>query len=92
MRTWWRRRRLLCPEVGRTLQSYLDGRVDDDWAARVRQHLEECRRCGLEASTYRELKAALGRREMALREDTLEHLRSFAAQLAAGNEETPPRD
>lgn len=90
MTTWWRRRPLLCPEVGRTLQSYLDGRVDEVWAARVERHLEHCRRCGLEASTYTELKAALGRREMALREETLERLRSFAAQLAAGKGEPPP--
>ena len=84
MRSWWRRRPLLCPEVGRTLQSYLDGRVDDEWAARVNAHLEHCRRCGMEAETYAELKYALGRRETTLREDTLANLRDFAAKLASG--------
>jgi anti-sigma factor RsiW len=41
--------------VGRTLQAYLDGRVDDAWAARVEAHLEHCRRCGMDATTYAEL-------------------------------------
>lgn len=88
MRTWWRRRALMCPEVGRTLQAYLDGRVDDDWAARVEAHLAHCRRCGMEAKTYSDLKEALSRREMALRKDTLENLRDFATRLASG--EVPP--
>ena len=83
MRRWWRRRSLLCPEVGRALQAYLDGRVDDDWAARVRAHLEHCRRCGLEATLYTELKAALARRERVLRPETLTNLQSFAAHLAS---------
>ena len=91
MRRWWRRRPLMCPEVGRTLQSYLDDRVDEDWAARVERHLEHCRRCGMEAKTYRELKAALGQREMALREDTRERLRSFAAELASGKTQPPSK-
>lgn len=88
-KSWWRRRPLLCPEVGRTLQAYLDGRVDEEWAARVEQHLEHCRRCGLEATTYAELKKALGRHDMELRTDTLGKLRSFAERLASG--EVPPR-
>lgn len=88
MRKWWRRRPLMCPEVGRTLQAYLDGRVDDDWAARIEAHLEHCRRCGMEAKTYTELKAVLSRQEMALRTDTLENLRDFATRLASG--EVPP--
>lgn len=88
MRRWWRRRPLMCPEVGRTLQAYLDGRVDADWAARVEAHLEHCRRCGMEAKTYIDLKYALRRREMTLREETLANLRDFATQLASG--EVPP--
>lgn len=88
MRSWWRRRPLMCPEVGRTLQAYLDGRVDHEWATRVEAHLEHCRRCGMEAKTYAELKQALRRREKTLQEDTLKNLRDFATRLAAG--EVPP--
>jgi hypothetical protein len=83
VRRWWRHRALLCPEVSRTLQAYLDRRVDNDWAARVRAHLEHCRRCGTEATLYTELKVALARRERVLRPETLTNLRSFAAHLAS---------
>lgn len=93
IRAWWRRRRLMCPEVARTLQSYLDGRVDDQWAARVAEHLEDCRRCGLKAETYRDIKTALRRQEPEIQPETLQELRSFAERLAAGGippDATPP--
>ncbi len=48
-----------CHRVARVLQSYLDGEVDPPAAAMVAEHLEECRRCGLEASTYLAIKAAI---------------------------------
>jgi anti-sigma factor RsiW len=48
-----------CLRVARVLQSYLDGEVDDATSTMVAQHLEDCRRCGLEASTYRAIKTAI---------------------------------
>lgn len=48
-----------CSRVARVLQSYLDGEVDPPTAAMVSAHLEFCRRCGLEASTYRSIKTAI---------------------------------
>ena len=48
-----------CARVARVLQSYLDGEVDPPTAAMVTAHLEFCRRCGLEASTYRAIKTAM---------------------------------
>jgi anti-sigma factor RsiW len=48
-----------CRQVARVLQDYLDGEVDLGTARMVHDHLEECRRCGLEASTYRAIKTAL---------------------------------
>lgn len=81
---WWRRRPLMCPEVGRTLQAYLDGRVDDDWADRVRAHLRHCRRCGMEAKTYAQLKEALRRREIVIQGEARDRLRDFATRLASG--------
>jgi anti-sigma factor RsiW len=89
-RGWWRRRRLMCPEVARTLQSYLDGRIDDEWAARVAEHLEDCRRCGLKAQTYSDLKAALARQGSEVRPETLAELRSFAEGLMRGEIPTDP--
>ncbi|MEW2634306.1 anti-sigma factor [Streptomyces sp. NPDC048389] len=49
-------------QVARVLQSYLDGETDEVTARRVAAHLEDCRRCGLEASVYQEIHNALARR------------------------------
>jgi len=73
----------MCPEVRRTLQRYLDGEVDETWAARVRAHLEDCRRCGLEADTYQALKDNLEGRGPEVRDDLLLRLRRFAEELVA---------
>lgn len=82
---WFRRsghtpRPLNCVQVARILQSYLDGAVDDNTAARSALHLEDCRRCGLKAETYWEIKAALGRREQPAAE-AVERLRNFGNVL-----------
>ncbi|NUR05210.1 MAG: zf-HC2 domain-containing protein [Streptomyces sp.] len=69
-----------CLRAARALQSYLDGEADQATARRVAAHLEECRRCGLEAATYREIKNALARREAP---DTaaVDRLRDFGESL-----------
>ena len=90
----WRRhsvadRPLTCREVGKLLQRYLDGETDEQATAKVAEHLEDCRRCGLDAGIYREIKASLARRAPALPETTLARLRSFGQRLAA---EGPPPD
>jgi anti-sigma factor RsiW len=74
-----------CLQVTRVLQSYLDGEVDATTSAIVAQHLEECRRCGLEASTYRTIKAAIsqvGDEAAAVDPAAVERLRHFAHDLA----------
>ncbi len=48
-----------CRQVGKVLQTYLDDELDDDTARKVAAHLEDCRRCGLEAETYEALKESL---------------------------------
>lgn len=78
---------LECLRVTRVLQSYLDGMVDEVTARRVAQHLEDCRRCGMEADTYRAIKTALARHERTP-VDAVIRLRSFAEQLATEGE--PP--
>jgi predicted anti-sigma-YlaC factor YlaD len=90
--TRWRRhalvdRPLTCGEVGKLLQRYLDGETDEHATAKVAEHLEDCRRCGLEAGIYREIKASLARQATVLPETTLTRLRRFGAQLAT---EGPP--
>lgn len=86
MRSWRRRRRegamASCAEVGRVLQAFLDGQVDDFTAQRVRRHLEQCRRCGLEATTYEAIKDALARQGAQVDRDVLDRLRAFGDQLA----------
>lgn len=88
--TWrWRRQEeLRCKEVGKILQSYLDGELDELWARRVTRHLEDCRRCGMAEETYAEVKQSLRRFAGPLPEDSLHRLRAFGEQLAEGR--VPP--
>ncbi|MGH2686466.1 MAG: anti-sigma factor family protein [Actinomycetota bacterium] len=89
---WSRQGRMpSCKEVGRLLQSYLDGELDDLRTQQVARHLEVCLRCGLEASTYREIKQSLRRRGEDLPPESLERLRDFGRRLAAGEENDDAR-
>lgn len=81
---FWRRRPLTCHEVGEVLQTYLDAELDDATAARVAAHLDDCRRCGLEAETYDELKASLRRRGQQVPAEPVARLRSFGERLSRG--------
>jgi anti-sigma factor RsiW len=77
-----------CMHVGPKLQAYLDGEVDEATVRRVAAHLEYCRKCGLEATAYREIKRALATREQPA-PDALARLRAFGEQLAAIGPEGP---
>lgn len=74
-----------CRHVMRVLQSYLDGEVDAQTADVVAVHLEECRRCGLEAATYEAIKVALASGVEAghvpVDPATLDRLHAFVASL-----------
>lgn len=74
-----------CLRVSRVLQRYLDGEADGVTAARVAEHLQECRRCGLQAATYRAIKQALRTGVDTVDPDALTRLRAFSASLAAGD-------
>jgi len=77
-----------CRDVGRVLQSYLDGELDAAHTAEVATHLEHCVRCGMEADVYTRIQRALARRadgadphpENRL---AIERLRRFATTLNA---------
>lgn len=74
-----------CLRVTRVLQSYLDGEVDESTSAVVAKHLEECRRCGLEASTYRAIKSAItqaGPEVAPVDAEAIERLRRFTEDLS----------
>lgn len=71
-----------CVAVGKVLQRYLDGATDPETAALVGAHLDDCRRCGLEADTYRMIKAALATHRQPPPADAVQRLREFGLQLA----------
>jgi predicted anti-sigma-YlaC factor YlaD len=74
-------RPMSCRQVGRLLQRYLDHDLDDVTARRIMRHLDDCRRCGLEAAVYTEIKASLARRGADVPADTLDRLRAFGERL-----------
>jgi anti-sigma factor RsiW len=73
-----------CRQVGKVLQTYLDDELDDDAARKVAAHLEDCRRCGLEAETYEALKESLRRGPAGLADEPVARLRDFGERLARG--------
>ena len=84
------RRRLLrrgntevnCREVGRVLQSYLDGDVESDFADKIAAHLEKCKDCGLEYETYSRIKDSLaGQSNDEIDADAIARLRDFGRDL-----------
>lgn len=79
-----------CGEVARQLQGFLDGEIDRREARRIDKHLEACRRCGLEARTYREIKSAVARQGAPVDPDAVRRLRAFGESLSAEQPSTPP--
>jgi anti-sigma factor RsiW len=83
-------RPMSCRQVGRLLQRYLDHDLDDVTARRIMRHLDDCRRCGLEAAVYTEIKTSLARRGANLPADTLDRLRAFSQRLVReGSDDWP---
>jgi anti-sigma factor RsiW len=72
-------------QVMQVLHSYLDGHADEVTARRVAHHLDACRRCGLEAATYWEIKASLSRRAAPPDQTAVQRLRAFGNALASGS-------
>lgn len=75
-------RPLSCRQVGKILQSFLDSELDEVSADKVAEHLEDCRRCGLAADDYLEIKASLGQEAPVVPEESLSRLEAFARRLA----------
>lgn len=77
-----------CIEIGRQIQTYLDGGLDPETAAKVAHHLHACRRCGLTADDYRLLKSALAETSTPMPVEPLQRLQALAADLASGDTPT----
>ena len=82
-------RPLSCRQVGKILQSFLDAELDDVTTDKVAEHLEDCRRCGMAADVYLEIKASLGREAPVVPEASLARLEEFARRLTAGGDGDP---
>lgn len=75
---------LMCADVVRVLQEYLDGRLDAETARLAAAHLDMCKDCGLEAEIYATIKQALF--ELGTPPpDAINRLRTFAESLADGH-------
>lgn len=79
----WRTAR--CLHVAEQLQAYLDDEVDRPTARVVTRHLRRCKRCGLEARTYRLIERAVSQGPGVVDREVVAELRRFAATLR------PPR-
>ena len=75
-----------CIQVARILQRYLDDQLDERAASQVAAHLDECRRCGLDAESYREVKMALAHSSRPPSPERVERLTSFVAHLVSDSE------
>jgi len=80
------KRSMNCHQVGAVLQEFLDGDIDAERARQIEEHLEECRRCGLEAETYERIKSTLAAQRPNVPEESVQRLREFGEGLARGDE------
>jgi anti-sigma factor RsiW len=77
---------MTCEEVGHWLQHHLDGELDERRSRRLAAHLDDCRRCGLEAETYVRIKRSLSDTGEPLPPESLARLRDFGERLARGED------
>jgi predicted anti-sigma-YlaC factor YlaD len=76
---------MTCEEVVQMLQNYLDAEVENGTATKVSLHLGDCRTCGVEYSTYRDIKETLVRRaQPAVDPLVMDTLRRFCQDLSQG--------
>jgi len=82
-RPFWKsdKSELNCREVGRVLQWYLDGDLDEADIPKIQEHLEKCRECGLEADTYTSISESLAARGRLANDDVMQRLRAFTTEL-----------
>lgn len=72
---------LECRRVKPLLQPFLDGELGEDDAILVSRHVDACRRCGLAADTFREIKAGLARLGDEPDRETVQRLERFVDEF-----------
>lgn len=70
-----------CMRVKPLLQPYLDGHLSEQDALRVSTHLDACRRCGLAAETFLDIKAGLSRLGDEPDREAVDRLERFVEEL-----------
>ena len=75
-----------CREVGRRLQSYLDGELDGDRMEKIKAHLDDCVHCGLELDVFAAIKTDLSMLAVPAESDALKRLREFSTRVAQESE------
>lgn len=81
-----------CHAVGELLQQYLDHEIDDERGRLISAHLEDCRRCGLEADTYEHIKETLAAQRADVPQDSVDRLRDFSRGLIRGEDPAEPSE
>lgn len=71
-----------CREVGQAIQGFIDCEVETDFATKIAEHLEDCKRCGLEAEVYTQIKTSLEERRSPVDEHVVARLRDFGSSLS----------
>ncbi len=76
---------LSCAEIGRLMQRFLDGELDDDVEVQaVIDHLDHCERCGLERDVYERIKEALIHQRPPVDAASITRLEEFGRRLVDG--------
>lgn len=83
---------LNCIQVGNVLQKYLDDVVDPTTADLVAAHLDDCKRCGMKASEYRQIKRSLAHTRTEGDDAVVARLHEFATKISAGEVEDTSTD
>jgi anti-sigma factor RsiW len=73
-----------CREVKRVINAWIDGEVEEDFAEKIADHLEDCRRCGLAVDIYGRIKESLKSHPPEIDDEAIARLREFGRSLADG--------
>ena len=78
-----------CQQVEAVMQQYLDNELDPAEVPKVIEHLELCKKCGLEVELYTRIKASLEAHQEAPSADSMDRIRALAHGLALNG---PPEE